>query len=113
MSVQRVDGDQIEMSIKDFFGANLKRGKPKSSNKLGVCLGLELHTYSEKNANRLKHRVMFLSHPSEAICSKWLDEINRILKSRSTMFNKASQLFYDAVGGQFVLAEKFNILHYY
>ena len=81
MSVQKIEGDTIEVYIKDLFGVNMRRGKSKVPNKVGGCLGLELHTFSEKDANKLKHHVMFLSHPSEAFCNEWLDKISNIIES--------------------------------
>lgn len=82
MSVKRVDGDKIEISIKDLFGVTIKRQKPKSSKKPGLCQGLELHTYSEKDANRMKHKAIWLAHPSEEVCTRWYTAIKGRLNSK-------------------------------
>lgn len=83
MGVKVIESDKINIMIKDLFGVNLRRSKPRTSGKTGTCQGIELHTYSEKDANKLKHQVVYLSHPSEAVCGKWLAEIDRISKSKS------------------------------
>ncbi|XP_067952000.1 ceramide kinase-like protein isoform X2 [Watersipora subatra] len=80
-SIKRIDGDKMEVMVKDLFGASLKRGKAKSASKVGQNLGFDLHTYSKKDDNRLKHHVMSFSHPSEVTCNSWLTEIQQILKS--------------------------------
>ena len=82
MSVKRIDGDKIEISIKDLFGVTIKRQKTKSSKKPGLCQGVELHTYSERDANRLKHKVILLSHPSEEVCTRWYTAVKNRLNSK-------------------------------
>lgn len=83
MSVIRTENDKTQIYIKDLFGAALRRLKLKNQSKPGPCQGIELYTYSERDANKLKHKVIFLSHPSEETCNKWMQELQRILKSES------------------------------
>lgn len=98
MSVKRIEGDRMEIWIKDLFGANLRRLKTKSSKGIGVCKGIELYTYAEREVNKLKHKTIYLSHPSEITCKKWLEIIHNRLKSECRLcMNSFTSVVFGAV----------------
>lgn len=82
-----IRGDKVEIPLSYVFGVGARQLKLPRDRKEGVIRGIELHTFSSKENNRLKHRVIYLSHPSENLNLKWQTEINGLLKGMNNKNN--------------------------
>lgn len=73
-------GDKVEIPLKYLFGVIVRQLKLPRDRKNGVIRGIELHTFTSKENGRLKHKIIYLSHPSENLNLKWQSEIIGLLK---------------------------------
>lgn len=73
-------GDKVELLLKDVFAVTVRQTKLPSDRKEGSIRGFELHTFSTKEAGRLKHRIVYFTHPSENMNLKWQSEIRYLLQ---------------------------------
>ena len=64
--------------FRDMLGVSLKRlqrdGQKEGE---GVCQGINIYVYDQKEVNRYKERVLVLTHPSEDICTSWIKKISK------------------------------------
>uniref|UniRef100_A0A2C9LK89 DAGKc domain-containing protein n=1 Tax=Biomphalaria glabrata TaxID=6526 RepID=A0A2C9LK89_BIOGL len=70
------------LDISSLFGVHLKRRQKSSSGKEdeGQCLGIVLSMIEKKNVNMLREKTAFLEHPSEELCSPWVEKIKDCIK---------------------------------
>ena len=64
---------------------------------LGLCQGLAVYMYEKKDENRLRERVILLGHPSEDICTEWMNRLLQAIKGKymSTCLNLDLQKYFE------------------
>lgn len=78
------ENDTVDLLMKDIFAVTASKAKVNGK-KTENGQGVELHTYTEKEGNRIKYKIIFLAHPSEKLCDAWVEQINVLLKGETSV----------------------------
>ena len=58
---------------------------------VGVCQGLAIYLFEQKEPNKLRDFMMILEHPSEDVCAQW---VLRIQNALSGGYSTSGDVFY-------------------
>ncbi|XP_064647971.1 ceramide kinase-like isoform X2 [Lineus longissimus] len=70
------------ISLKNVYGVTVKRtknAKKSDTEGVGVCEGMIVYTY-ERSGNKFKENAIFFQHPSDGLCGKWVERIQKTIQ---------------------------------